>query len=757
VVELRILGTLELKATDGRDLESLARQSKYMALACYLAAAIPHGLKRRDTLLALFWPEHDEPHARASLSQALYVLRNELGEQAIVTRGDGEVGLSSDVVWCDVRAFDAAIDAGKPAEALALYRGGLLDGLHVNAAAEFERWLEHERERLRDRAVEAAWALAEAQRAGNVVQATRWARWAAALAPADEAVMRQLMTFLHRLGDRAAAVRAYEAFAFRLTQEYELEPSAETQALAEQIRREKPNAAAAAIPDVQSSGSQAPSPEASHPRRRRVIGPALGAAVLLAALVVGVVEYRRATASTLRRIAVLPLENLTGDTTQAYFVDGMHDALVTELAKIGALSVISRTSVLGYRHTTKTAPEIARELHVDGVVEGSVALAGDSVRINAQLIDGSTDKHLWANSFVKDRRHVLALYGDVAQAIAREVHAAVTPEERARMTNTRSVDPHANDLFFLGRYYCDKWTADDFSRSITYFRRAIDQDSTFALAWAWLSSCYAGQAMNSGDAQPPENIPLAKAAALRALELDSTLGLPHVTLGWIRFITDFDFGGPDRDFRQALRLSPGSSEIHAWYADYLMWTGRFDEALRERRHAIDLNPLDRSEGMGLGWEYFLARRYDEAITQLRRTLALDPSYWDARELLSLIYSQKGMHETAVALCDSAMAEDPHHDPQGDCGYVYGRAGRRQQALDMIRQLTVPSQGRGIDAVGACFAYVGLGDRDHAIEWLRRAAQKRSRYLVLLKLHPVFDPLRSDPRFQALLRELRIQS
>ena len=492
-------------------------------------------------------------------------------------------------------------------------------------------------------------------------------------------------------------------------------------------------------------------------RRRWLIGFAASASMLAALGLGAVVQHHRATASTFRRIAVLPLENLTGDTAQEYFVDGMHDALLTELAKIGALSVISRTSVLGYRHTTKTAPEIARELHVDGVVEGSVVLAGDSVRINAQLIDGSTDKHLWADSFVRNRRHVLALYGDVAQAIAREVHAAVTPEERARLTNSRPVDPQANDLFFLGRAYCDKWTADDFSRSITFLRRAIDQDSTFALAWAWLSSCYVGETMNSGDAEPPENIPLAKAAALRALKLDSTLGLPHVTLGWIRFITDFDFDGPDRDFRQALELSPGSSEIHAWYADYLMWTGRFDEALRERRQAIDLNPLDRTEGAGLGWEYFLARRYDEAIAQLRRTLALEPGYWDARELLSLIYSQQGMHEAAVALCDSAMAEDPHHDPQGDCGYVYGRAGRRQQALDMIRQLTVPSQSRGVDMFGASLAYVGLGDRDHAIEWLRRAAQKRSRYLVLLKLHPSFDPLRSDPRFQALLRELRIQS
>src|SRR5690349_13104337 len=226
VIELRILGTLELTATDGRDLEPLARQSKCTALLCYLAAAVPHGLQRRDTLLALLWPEHDETHARASLSQALYVLRNELGEQAIVTRGDGEVGLSREVMWCDVRAFESAIDAGQFAEALALYRGGLLNGFSLGDAPEFGRWVDQERERLRERAAEGAWAWAEARAAaGDVVQATRWARWAAGLSPADEAVIRRLMTFLRRLGNRAAALRAYEAFADRLSREFELEPS----------------------------------------------------------------------------------------------------------------------------------------------------------------------------------------------------------------------------------------------------------------------------------------------------------------------------------------------------------------------------------------------------------------------------------------------------------------------------------------------------------------------------------------------------
>ena len=240
MVELRVLGPLQVSASDGRDCAALLRQSKRTALLAYLATAMPRGLHRRDKLLALFWPESDEPHARAALSQALYVLRNALGEQAIVAGGDAEVGLTAPVVMCDAVAFEAALDAGRPAEALPLYRGDLLEGFFLTGVPEFERWVERERARLRQRASEGAWALAQGKAAqGDRVEAERWARRAADLLPADEAVVRRLMAFLHGLGDRAAAVRAYEAFAWDLTREYELEPSAETRALATAIRHEE--------------------------------------------------------------------------------------------------------------------------------------------------------------------------------------------------------------------------------------------------------------------------------------------------------------------------------------------------------------------------------------------------------------------------------------------------------------------------------------------------------------------------------------
>jgi len=496
----------------------------------------------------------------------------------------------------------------------------------------------------------------------------------------------------------------------------------------------------------------------SRPRRARVIAVAALSALLLVA---GWwrIHVAGARAAPIHRLAVLPLENLTGDTAQEYVVEGMHDALVTELAKIGALNIISRTSVLGYRHTTKTVPEIARELHVDAVVEGSVVLAGDSVRVTAQLIAGPTDRHLWADTYVKSRRDVLALYADVTQAIAREVRVALTPAERARLASARPVDPEANDLLLKGRYYCEKWTREDFNRGIALYRRAIDRDPTFALAYAGLAVCYADQAF-MGDAAPAEITPIAKAAATRALELDSTLGMAHATLGWLRFVTDLDFDGPDQDYRRALALSPGSAWIRSWYADYLTLAGRFDEAVNQKRQAIALDPLAVNTSLGLGWVYFQARRYDESIAQLNRTLQLEPGYFYAHMELGWDYLQSGKNETAVAHCDSAIARAPQADDQvvlGSCGWVYGRAGRNQKAEAILRRLTAMSDRRWVDPFNVSLVRVGLGDRDRALAWLRKCARERSPGLVFLKVEPMLDPVRSDPQFKALLRDLRIES
>jgi DNA-binding SARP family transcriptional activator/TolB-like protein len=746
-----MLGTLQLSATDGRDLTALARQSKRTALLVYLAAAVPNGFHRRDTLLALFWPELDETHARAALSQALYVLRNALGDQGVVTRGDDEVGLSPDVVWCDVRAFEQALDAGQPAEALALYRGGLLEGFLVSDAPEFGRWLDRERERLRDRAAEGAWALAKARAAArDVVQAARWARWAAALAPADEVAIRRLMTLLRELGDRAAALRAYEAFADRLTQEYELEPSAETRALVETLRRETP--ATVTPRDPPPSSSEAPKLEPARPRRPRLVAPILVVAALSGALGFGLVtQNRNAPASSFRRIAVLPLDNLTGDSAQGYFVDGMHEALIDELAKLKSVVVISRTSVMQFRGAPRSSlPAIARRLGVDEVVEGTVFRTGDSVRVAIQLIDGRTDQHLWSETYLRDLHDVLHLYGELATDVAGQVRGALTPGERSRLTSERQVDPDVYTLTLKGGNACLLWTEEGLRRGIRLLREAVDRDPTNALAYAKLAGCYSDMSF-FGHMPDGEAIPLVQAANARALELDSTVGEAYATRGWFRFVTDRDTVGADLDFRRALELSPGDLRTRQWYGDYLIVVGRFDEAIREKRQAIALDPLSAQSSIGLAATYFYARRYDEAIAQFKRTLNLAPGSYAAHMQVAWNYSLQGAHDVAVAHCDSAYALTPPAEKNwlAQCGYVYARAGRRAQVLEMLRR-NPGSCGNGADV------YVGLGDQDHALACLRKEARENPQDLAFQNFNPILDPLRSDPRTHAVLRELGIK-
>jgi eukaryotic-like serine/threonine-protein kinase len=458
------------------------------------------------------------------------------------------------------------------------------------------------------------------------------------------------------------------------------------------------------------------------------------------------------------RLAVLPLENLTGDTAQDYFVEGMHDALVTELAKIGALSVISRRSTLGYRHTTKRVPEIARELHVDAVVGGSVVLAGDSVRISTQLIAGPTDRHLWAETYVKNRRNVLELYSDVTRAVAREVRVALTPEERARLTRARPVDPEANDLHLKGRYYCDRWTEEGFNRGIAYYRRAIDQDPTFPLAYDGLAACYTLLSFFSF-AAPQDAYPKAKAAVTRALELDSTLGSAHATLGLIRLLFEFDWPGADSAFRRATQLAPSAASVHLWYAMYLTGMGRFDEAIAEGRRAIELDPLTLITSLVLGWSYFNARRYNESVAHIKKTLDLDTGFAYTHMELAWNYVKLRRFAEAARECGLALRVGSPDDQTllGSCGWVYGHAGMRADASHLLQKLLDISKRRWVDPYGVASVYEGLDDIDRAIEWLRRAIRERSAGIAWLKTDPVLDGLRGDPRFPLLLKEVGLSN
>jgi TolB-like protein/DNA-binding winged helix-turn-helix (wHTH) protein/Flp pilus assembly protein TadD len=456
----------------------------------------------------------------------------------------------------------------------------------------------------------------------------------------------------------------------------------------------------------------------------------------------------------IRSLAVLPLENLSGDPGQEYFADGMTDELITELGKVSALRVISRNSVMLYKGKRKSTPEIARELNVDAVVEGAVMHSGERVRITAQLIQARTDRHLWAESYERDGRDVLNLQSEVARAIVEEIRIELTPEERARMASRGAVDPEAYEAYMKGQRALDPRTYDI---AIKYFQQAIEKEPNFAMAYAGLAGAYS-ELGNDELISPQESYPKAKAAAMKALEIDDTLVAPHLTLGWARLRFDWDWTGADSEYRRALQLNPSSADAHSGYGSFLPFLRRFDEARAETKQAQELDPLSSFPYLQMGAIFVMSHQYDEAIEQVRKTIGIFPSE-DRRNfshfLLGLSYRGKGLFKEAIAEHEKNVAlfpESPLH--LGHLGYTYGLAGKKAQALKVIEQLKEWSKRRYVAPYDIALVYIGLGEKDQAFAWLEKAYQAHSNDMSNLKADPTFDPVRSDPRFQDLLRRMK---
>jgi serine/threonine protein kinase/TolB-like protein/Tfp pilus assembly protein PilF len=456
----------------------------------------------------------------------------------------------------------------------------------------------------------------------------------------------------------------------------------------------------------------------------------------------------------IQSLAVLPLENLMGDPAQEYFVDGMTEELIATLGKLSALRVISRTSVMQYKGTRKPLPQIGRELDVDAVVEGSVLRAGDRVRITAQLIQAPTDRHLWAESYDRDLRDILALQGEVAQAIAREVQATLTPQERTGLASVRPVDPAAHEDYLKGRYYWNKRTAADLKKSIEYFQQAIQKDPGYAQAYAGLADSYA-VLPNYSSTSPQEAYPKAKAVAEKALQFDDTIAEAYACLAEVAASYDYDWVSADRQFKRAIELDPNSATAHQWYAVMLARTAKHERALAEIRRAEELDPLSLIINMNVAWMLYFARQYDRGVEQLRKTLELDPNFFAAHDMLGMIYTRKGMVQQGVDEIKKAISlsgGDPNI--KGELGNAYAVAGRRKQALEILDELSALSKRSYFSSCFIASIYAGLGDRDHAFARLEKAYTERDTWLSFLKVDPAFDPLRSDPRFQGLLRRMK---
>jgi TolB-like protein/DNA-binding winged helix-turn-helix (wHTH) protein/Tfp pilus assembly protein PilF len=452
----------------------------------------------------------------------------------------------------------------------------------------------------------------------------------------------------------------------------------------------------------------------------------------------------------IRSLAVLPLENLSGDPAQDYFSDGMTDELTTELGQISGLRVISRTSAVTYKGARKPLPQIGQELNVDAVVEGTVLRSGKKVRITVELIRASTDKQLWGRSYEVELRDILGLQKEVARSIAGEVRIELTPHETDVLKSVKRVNPDAYEAYLKGRYFWNKRTADGLTKAIGSFNDAIEKDPDQAPAYAGLADAYA----LAGDWQygvlaPKEAYPRAKAAATKAIELDGSLGEAHVSLAWCLDGFDWDWESAGREFTRGIELSPGYATGHHWYGWHLAALGRHDDSIAELKQAQSLDPLSLVIGTDLAEELMIAHRYEDAIAQGRKTLALDPSFALTHYVLGEVFAQKHMYNEAVAELQKATDSSPGSTAfAAAMAYTYAISGRRDAAVRILNSLQNRSSDKFSNAPVIALVYVGLEDKDQAMAWLEKAYAERFNPQILMR--PCFDLLRSDPRFEDLL-------
>ena len=472
-------------------------------------------------------------------------------------------------------------------------------------------------------------------------------------------------------------------------------------------------------------------------------------AVVLAIFVVTIIRWRNHSAanasptSPIRSLAVLPLENLSGD-AQDYFADGMTDELITDLAQIGALRVISRTSVMPYKGARRPLPLVARELNVDAIVEGTVLRSGNQVRITAQLIQASADKHLWAQSYQGDLRNTLSLQKQVASAIADQIRIELTPHEQAVLKNAKAVDPEAYEDYLRGRFFFNK--RNNTEKAQRYFQQAIEKDPNYAPPYTGLADIY----------QLSDNPRLARQSVQKALELDNELAEAHNSLAELLYRFDRDWAGAEREFERALELDPNYAPAHHWYGMYLVFVGRKQQGLAEAQKAYELDPLSPVVGANLARKMQENGQYDKAIDQARKTLELEPNSTVAHAVLGIVYEDKKMYSDAITEYKTALQLGGFpEEVRGLLGYVYAITGDRTNADKMIGELKQAWPGHERAALDLAGIYSGLGQKDQALYWLGKASEKELGDLIEVGQDPHFVALRSDQRFQALVKQVGV--
>ena len=502
-------------------------------------------------------------------------------------------------------------------------------------------------------------------------------------------------------------------------------------------------------------------PESAKTRARRPTFSGVVAAAVALLLLTVAIKYispgaraDRSAHSTIQSIAVLPLVNLSSDPAQEYFSDGLTDELITELAKVGTLRVISRTSIMAYKGTRKQTPDIARELHVDAIVEGTVERADKRVRVRAQLINGATDQHLWAEAYDRDLSDLLHLEFEVAADIARQVgHVASGGEDQ--IAKYHDIPVGAYEDYLRGRYFWNKRDPNGLKKALSYFQAAADKGPNYAPALAGLADTYSVMGAAGYDMLPKvDAMEKAREAANRALAIDSRLAEAHASLGWVIYSNDWNWEAAEKEFQRAIVLNPNYATAHVWYSEYLSDLGRRDAALAEAQTAVALDPLSLVTNHHLARAHYFARRFDESIEVSKKVLEMEPNFSIAHIRLERAYAEKGLYTEAIKEFqefgrlsgDTALAT-------ASIGNALARAGDASGAIRRLRELSRLSSRMSVSPACFVLVHLGLGDKDQAFSWLEKAYKERSDFFLHLKVDPLFDPIRPDPRYGVLLKRM----
>ena len=764
---LRLLGSPSLESADGARLSGGAVQRHRLGLLALLVLA-PEQRITRDKAIAYLWPEKESDRARQLLNAALYTLRKALGEAALTSAGD-IVCLDSDAVHSDVMDFAAAIQRGEYDAALASYRGEFLDGFYINDAPEFERWVERERGRLAaacDGVLETRAGAAE--QSGDFRAAAEWWRARAARDPYDSRVALRLMQALEANGNPAAALQHATLHERLLQSEFGVEAAPAIAALAERLRSQPTNAGPAAssahggaveerrtspgesepaaavdpaAPESSPSGTAPPNAAAVAKSRRAW---RLAAVALLAAALAGAAwMFRPRPAVRESSIVVLPFLNLSADSDNEYFSDGLTEEIITRLSTIPNLKVISRTSAMRYKGSAQSVRDIANELNVTHVLEGSVRWSDSTVRVSAQLIDARTDAHVWADSYEDDLQVAIRVQEEIARDVARTLELELGDRAQRRMRRRGTRDAEANEYYRRGRFFWALRTREAHAQAISYFERAIARDSGYADAYAGLADAYlTAWQLAASDITEEEAYTRFRWAAERAVALDDESADAHtsyaVALWWKR-----DWLGADRELRRAIELNPGDATARSWHSLLLRGMGRPAEAREEARRAHELDPFAVIVSSIDAWNCYLDHDDDCAIERFGRASHIG-TYGGAWQGLAVSYARKGKFDSALVASHKAIEAAPlRADFIADLALVQALAGDERGARESLdRAKLQPREPFNIARV-----YIALGEPDSAFAWLERANWKWPHRAVLSD--PSLDPLRSDPRFVEL--------